>query len=111
MPRPRDGYLRVVGRLREGVTMEQARAQLEAIKASTAAAEGLPRRDGWWQPVLASLLDTLVGDRKESMLLVLWAVGLLMLVASTSRTFCCHDRPSAPGNWLCADPSVHRRGT
>ncbi len=79
-PHPRDGYLRVIGRLGDGATMEQARAQLEGIKASTAAALGLPLRDGW-QPVLASLLDTRVGDRKGSMLLVLWAVGLLMLVA------------------------------
>ena len=76
----RGRYLRVVGRLRDGVTMQQAQAQLEGITASLAAANGsILRAD--WRPVLVSFYDTLVDDVRGWMLLVLWAAGLVMLVA------------------------------
>ncbi len=78
--RAEGGYLSVVGRLREGTTLEQATAQVSAIKASVRAGSGFPLR-GQWQPTLVPLRDRLVGDIHESMLLVLLAAGLLMVIA------------------------------
>jgi putative ABC transport system permease protein len=78
---PADGnYLRVIGRLSEGTTLSEAQVQVDGINASVAAAQGRERREDR-RPVLVSLYDTLVDDVKGWMLLVLWAVGLVMLVA------------------------------
>ena len=73
-------YLRVIGRLRDGVTMERAQSQVESVTASVAAENGFELR-GDWRPVLASFYDTLVDDVRGWMLLVLWAAGLVMVVA------------------------------
>jgi predicted permease len=73
-------FLNVVGRVRRGGSAEEARTQLAAIKSAVAAAYGNKLRAGW-QPVVTPLLDSLVGDRKGWMLLVLWAAALLLLVA------------------------------
>lgn len=74
------GYLRVVGRLREGARMAEAQAQLSGISESLAAADGWTLREDR-RPVLVSFYDTLVDDVRGWMLLVLWAVVLVMLVA------------------------------
>lgn len=73
-------FLRVIGRLRDGVTMQQAQAQVESTTASVAVANGYTLRDDW-RPVLVSFYDTLVHDVRGWMLLVLWVAGLVMLVA------------------------------
>jgi predicted permease len=75
-----NGYLEVVGRLRDDASPTEAQAQLEGIKVATASANGQRLYRGW-QPAVVPLLDSLVGDRKSWMLLVLWAAGLLLLVA------------------------------
>ncbi len=75
------GYLRVIGRLRGNVTMQQAQAQIDVITTAVAAANSFRLPDGWRPPMLASFYDTLVGDVKGWMLLVLLAAGLVMLVA------------------------------
>ena len=76
----RSGYLQVIGRLRDDRSMSEAQVQVDGINASVAAAGGTERREDR-RPVLVSFYDTLVGDVKGWMLLVLWAVGLVMLVA------------------------------
>jgi predicted permease len=73
-------YLRVIGRLSDRSTISEAQVQVDGINASVAAAQGRERREDR-RPVLVSLYDTLVDDVKGWMLLVLWAVGLVMLVA------------------------------
>ncbi len=73
-------YLSVVGRLREGATIQEASAQVANIRASVRAGAPYPLR-GQWQPTLVPLLDRFVGDVKGSMLLVLLAAGLLMVIA------------------------------
>jgi predicted permease len=73
-------YLRVIGRLDDGRTISEAQIQVDAINASVAAAQGRERSEDR-RPVLVSFYDTLVDDVRGWMLLVLWAVGLVMLVA------------------------------
>jgi predicted permease len=79
-PRIDARYLRVIGRLREGVTIQQAQRQVESITSSVAAENGFPLR-GDWRPVLVSFYDTLVDDVRGWMLLVLCTVGLVVVIA------------------------------
>jgi predicted permease len=74
-----DRYLHVVGRLREEATVAHAQADVEAAAAPLVEA----RPDGYrdWRPRVEGLLHSLVGSVRGWMLLVLWAVGLLLLVA------------------------------
>jgi predicted permease len=69
----------VTGRLREGATIEQARAQVESVTAALAAEYPMFYRD--WKAVTAPFREALVGPARGWMLLVLWAVALLVVVA------------------------------
>ncbi|HEY3839315.1 MAG TPA: ABC transporter permease [Bryobacteraceae bacterium] len=73
-------YMRALGRLRPGVTMQQAQSEMTAI------ASGLeheyPIFDLNWTVTLESLRDSLVGDTRTLLLVLLAAVGLLMAVAT-----------------------------
>ena len=70
----------VIGRLRSDVKLPEAQSQVDGIHAAVAAAEGRPSRDDR-RPVILPLHDSLVGDVRDWMLLVLWSVTLVMLVA------------------------------
>jgi predicted permease len=87
VPRPNDRLLdypgrawtlEVVGRLKDGVTLDQARARLEQIHATlqTQSPTFLAER----AIVTTSLADALVGSVRPWMLLLLTAVGLLLLI-------------------------------
>lgn len=75
----RTSYLHVVGRLRDGASLEQARAQVESVIASFATAYPQLYLDG--VPTVASLHDSLVAGVRGWMLLVLWAVVLVLVLA------------------------------
>lgn len=75
----RDRYLSLVGRLRTGATIE--RAQSEAMAATAALGEAEPDFYRTRQFGVASLKDTLVGNVRGWMLLVLGAVAVVMLIA------------------------------
>jgi putative ABC transport system permease protein len=77
--------LDVIGRLKPGVTLEQARADIGFI------ANGFINRyphykgphgeDGGWQATVLPLKDEAVGDIRASLLILLGAVGVLLLIA------------------------------
>jgi len=75
----RGSDLLVTGRLRAGASIEQARAQVDAVTAAIAAEYPHFYKD--WRAVTEPLRNALVGPARGWMLLVLWAVVLLVLVA------------------------------
>jgi putative ABC transport system permease protein len=68
----------VVGRLRNGASLEQARAEVEHLAATLSP---MDRSDPGWRPVVTSLRTALTDGARGWMLLALGAVGLVMLVA------------------------------
>jgi len=72
-------YLQVVGRLRPQATPTEVAAQLDA--ATLPLKEAFPKAYRDWPPAITPLYDSLVGNVRGWMLLVLWAVALVMAVA------------------------------
>jgi predicted permease len=68
-----------VGRLRPGVTLEQARANMDAVQARLA--EEYPDQDAAVGVRLRPLKDMIVGGSRGSLWLVFGAVSLLLLIA------------------------------
>ena len=72
-------YLSVMARLRAPSSLEHAQAELDmAVDAAAAASPGGYRN---WRAEVARFTDSLLGNVRGWMLLVLWAVGLVMLIA------------------------------
>jgi len=72
-------WLQVVGRLKPGITMEQARARMDAIGAHIAA--DYPDSNKGWGVSLVRLVDVAVGSQLRSSLYVLMsAVAMLLLI-------------------------------
>ncbi len=74
-------FLLVVGRLREGVAIEQSRAELRAI-ASQLETE-IPADKGWSASVVP-LKTEMTGDARTTLLVLLGAVSLLLVMAVTN---------------------------
>ena len=75
----RNYYLSVIGRLKDGVSIEMAQARLQAITAGLA--EQFP---SWFedpQVIVRSLHESLVGRVRSWMLMLLGAVGFVLLIA------------------------------
>jgi putative ABC transport system permease protein len=72
-------FLRVMGRLKDGVTIEQANAETSEIAARLA--KQYPDTDGHMSMGLQPEIDALVGKVQPALLLVLGAVGFLLLIA------------------------------
>jgi putative ABC transport system permease protein len=75
-------FLQVVGRLRPGVTLDQARADMNRIAAQLRAQ--YPSSDNGSGAVVMPLQQALVGDTKQSLLLALGIVVLVLLIASSN---------------------------
>jgi putative ABC transport system permease protein len=75
-------FLGVVGRLRPGVTLDQARADMNRIAAQLRAQ--YPSSDNGSGAVVMPLQQALVGDTKQSLMLALGIVVLVLLVASSN---------------------------
>ena len=73
-------YLQPVGRLKPGVTDEQARQEL-AVLASRFAAANPSNADAAWTLTALALRDDIVGTARSALLTLLAAVGLLLVVA------------------------------
>jgi putative ABC transport system permease protein len=76
----RTTYLHVVGRLRDTVTADGGRVQLETVNAALVTAHGRGAPDDW-QIAVQPLDEHLTGGVRGWMLLALWAVALVMVVA------------------------------
>jgi putative ABC transport system permease protein len=72
-------YLKSVARLRPGVSLAQAQAELEAISSRLTAA--YPDTNQGHQLRAASLQSAIAGDAKETLLLLLGGVVLVLLIA------------------------------
>ncbi len=72
-------FLRVIGRLKPGVTMSQAQADLDATAAQLASQ--YPNSDKGWSIRQRPLSEVLIGPVRPALLAIWAAVGLLLLIA------------------------------
>jgi predicted permease len=72
-------WLQVTGRLKPGVSIAQAKAELAAIAARFA--RDFPAENEGWQIQMMPLQELIVGDVKSPLLVLLGAVGLVLLIA------------------------------
>jgi predicted permease len=81
VPREYASYV-TIGRLRPGVTLEQARDDLAAVQRRLG--EQYPRTDRDIRPVIVPLKEMFVGNVRGSLWLLFGAVSLLLLIACTN---------------------------
>jgi putative ABC transport system permease protein len=72
-------YLRVVGRLRPGVSFKQAQAQMDVLAADLAAR--YPAYNKEWGIALVPVREQLSGSFRPALLILLGAVGFVLLIA------------------------------
>jgi putative ABC transport system permease protein len=73
------GYLRMVARLKPGVSIDQARQEAQAVAVRLGVQ--YPRDDGGRGAALVPLREQLVGHLREPMLVLFGAVGLVLAIA------------------------------
>jgi putative ABC transport system permease protein len=67
-----------VGRLKEGVTLQSARADLSTVQARLAAQ--FPTTDGNWSPIVEPLKEEMVGGVRRSLWILFGAVSFVLLI-------------------------------
>src|SRR5688572_24256809 len=72
------GYAGAIGRLKPGVTFEQATADLHRIDAELQ--KQFPDQNHGWRADLVPLREDLVGDLRQPLKVFLWAVGFVLLM-------------------------------
>ena len=72
-------YVRILGRLKPGVSLAEAQKAANAVEAQVAAAH--PNTDSGNRVVLVPLQEQLVGDIRKPLLLLMAAVSLVLLIA------------------------------
>jgi putative ABC transport system permease protein len=77
--RPTPRYMDAIARLRPGVTLTQAQAEMDAI--ARAIATESPNTNADWGIGLRALPDDLVGSSRLALIVLLASVGLLLLIA------------------------------
>jgi predicted permease len=75
-------YLDVVGRLKQGVPLESADRDMQTIAADLTAE--YPRSNGNTSATVVGLRESLVGDVRTPLLVLLAAVGVVLLIACTN---------------------------
>ena len=76
--------LRVLGRLKPGVAVEQAQAEMASISGQLA--QEYPATSKGWDVLLLPLHEAVVGDVRLPMLMLFGAVGLVLLIACANVT-------------------------
>ena len=77
-----DSYMALIGRLRTGATLEQARAELKTMRPMVLAAYAWPMpANSFVNASIVSLEEAIVGDARGKLLILLGAVSLLLLIA------------------------------
>jgi putative ABC transport system permease protein len=77
-----DSYMPIIGRLRPGATLGQARAEIAPMRAKILSAYPWRMPDNMWKAATAMpMQELLVGDVRTKLLVLLGAVGLLLLIA------------------------------
>src|SRR5439155_10997325 len=76
---PRGGGFNMIGRMRAGVSVAQARQDIERV-ARGLAADG-PQISGMRRPIVAGLLESETENVRPALLMLLAAVGLVLIVA------------------------------
>ena len=71
-------FLQVVARLKPGVSLEQAQANLDSLAAESA--KQYPKANKGWGVRLASLQDEIVGQSRTALLVLFGAVGFVLLI-------------------------------
>jgi putative ABC transport system permease protein len=72
-------FMRPIGKLKEGVTIAQAQADIDVI--ATRLEEQYPESNTGWSLRLVSLREELVGNTRPTLLILLGAVGFVLLIA------------------------------
>jgi len=72
-------FLRVIGRLKPGVSLQRAQTDMDGIAASLA--REYPNWDENWGVALTSLHDQVVGRARNGLLVLFGTVGLVLLIA------------------------------
>jgi putative ABC transport system permease protein len=72
-------FLGGVGRMRRGVTLEQARADLSRVQGQLG--EQYPKTDRDWDTMVLDLKEVRVGEYRRALVLIFGAVALLLLIA------------------------------
>jgi predicted permease len=83
VPRPAAFLFNVVGRLRPGATLENARAEIDAVRSRIAKAEPFPIADSLNLRIVP-LQDRLVGQARPALRVLLAAVIFVLLIASVN---------------------------
>jgi putative ABC transport system permease protein len=77
--RRRNNFLSVAGRLKPGVSLDQARAEMNAISARLE--QQYPQTNSGWRPELVPLHEVYVRNSRAMLLVLLAAVGFVLLIA------------------------------
>ena len=77
--RRRSDFLNVVGRLKEGATVEQARAELEGVAARLA--QERPATNAGWTVKVEPLHERVVGNVRQALWVLMGVVGFLLLIS------------------------------
>ncbi|MBA3961839.1 MAG: ABC transporter permease [Chthoniobacterales bacterium] len=76
-------FLRVVGRLKPGLTIEQARAAMPVL-AQSYRAQWPDNADNSWAPVLVTAMQNALGNLRDPFVLLLAAVAAVLLIACSN---------------------------
>lgn len=72
-------YLGTIGRLKPKVSLEQARADMASVASNLE--RQYPDSNQGWSVLVQPLLETVVGDTRPALVVLVWVVGLVLLIA------------------------------